>query len=161
MARKMTIALLASVLLVGGIVWAEATKTPVEGTHSVEVVGAAERHWVDDEGIEHYRGLPMQFHYPTGDLEGTGWGEININLDPMGNGDESGSGTWDLTWGDLSGTFEGRFTATVTYGVSNGSVVLQGTSGDFVGMKVIVTTQTYYGTFTGNYQGIILDPQGE
>jgi hypothetical protein len=162
------VVLLAAVLLITGIVWAEATHTPIAGTETITVTGPPVRLWEDDEGIAHYRGLPGVIDFPSGDLDGTGSFVVNVNLDPVtGNGDESGAATINVTWGELSGTFEGRLTATFTAGISSGTVVYHGISGDFQGMKMMMsysldTTTGPPGTpWLATYEAIVLDPHGE
>ena len=162
------VVLLAAVLLITGIVWAKATKTQISGTQTVEVTGTPERLWVDDEGIVHYRGLPGVIGFPSGDVEGEGSYVVNVNLDPAtGNGDESGTATLNLTWGELSGTVEGRFTGIYTAGISNGTGVYHGISGDFLGMKMMWsyildgTTGPVGSVWGATYTAIVLDPHGE
>ena len=105
--------------------------------------------------------MPADYVF-SGDLEGTGAGIVNINMDMLtGNGDESGYSISEPTWGELSGTFEGRFCVTYTGGVGIGHGVYHGT-GDFAGMKLmedftIVLVQPY----VVNFEGVILDPHGE
>ncbi len=74
------VVLLAAVLLITGIVWAKATKTPIAGTQTVQSTGDPAPDWVDDEGIIHYRGLPGVMTFPTGDVTGTGSYVVNVNL---------------------------------------------------------------------------------
>ncbi len=164
------VVLLAAVLLITGIVWAKATHTPIAGTNTVTAIGTPVRFWVDDEGIAHYRGQPGVMTFPTGDgdVEGTGSFVVNSNLDlATGNGDESGTATLDLTWGSLSGTVEGRFTGTYTAGVSSGTGVYHGISGDFLGMKIMWSYQIDFNTgppgtpWPATYDAIVLDPHGE
>jgi hypothetical protein len=161
------VVLLAAVLLITGIVWAKATHTPISGTQTVQSTGTPVRFWVDDEGIVHYRGLYGVMTF-SGDVVGTGSFVVNANLDPAtGNGDESGTAAADLTWGELSGTIEGRFTGTYTAGISYGTGVYHGTSGDFVGMKMMWsyildgTTGPVGTVWDATYTAIILDPHGE
>ena len=161
------VVLLAAVLLITGIVWAKATQTPISGTETITVTGDPVRFW-EDEGITHYRGLPGVIDFTSGDLDGEGSFVVNVNLDPVtGNGDESGAATIDVTWGTLSGTFEGRLTAIFTAGISNGTVVYHGISGDFQGMKMMMsysldTTTGPPGTvWDVTYTAIVLDPHGE
>ena len=159
------VVLLAAVLLITGIVWAEATKTSIAGTMTVTVSGDPVRYWVDDQGITHYRGLPADYDFISGDLTGDGSSVVNVNIDPLGNGDESGAATIDVTWGELSGTFEGRLTATYTYGISIGTAVYHGVSGgDFEGMKMMLSylmDTTTDQPWLVTYDAIILDPHGE
>ncbi len=161
------VVLLAAVLLITGIVWAKATKTEIEGTQTVQSTGTPVRFWVDDEGIVHYRGLYGVMTF-SGDVVGTGSFVVNANLDPVtGNGDESGTATADLTWGELSGTIEGRFSGTYTAGISYGTGVYHGTSGDFLGMKMMWsyildgTTGPVGTVWDATYTAIVVDPHGE
>ena len=163
------VVLLAAVLLITGIVWAEATKTSIAGTMTVQISGPPARFWIDDDVITHYRGLPAAYVFLTGDLlDGTGSSVVNVDIDPLGNGDESGAATINATWGELSGTLEGRLTATYTYGISTGTAVYHGTSGgDFEGMKMMLsyrmdtTTAPPGEPWLVTYDAIILDPHGE
>ena len=160
------VVLLAVVLLITGIVWAKATKTAVTG---ITLVTPSEqeplREWIDDDGIWHVRGEVADYEF-LGDLVGTGVGVVNLNLDlSTGNGDESGYSTSELTWGELSGTFEGHFSVTYTGWVGVGHGVYHGT-GDFAGMKLmedftIDFTVTPEPPYVVNFEGIILDPHGE
>jgi hypothetical protein len=161
------VVLLAAVLFITGIVWAKATHTPISGTQTVQSTGSPMPDWVDDEEIMHYRGLPGVMTF-SGDVVGTGSFVVNVNLDPAtGNGDESGTATADLTWGNLSGTIEGRFTGTYTAGISYGTGVYHGTSGDFVGMKMMWsyvldgTTGPTGTVWDATYTAIVVDPHGE
>ena len=154
------VVLLIAVLLITGIAWAKATKTSIAGHMQVIPGASVDRHWIDDEGIEHYRGLTASLLLLDGPLVGTGSAVVNINVDPFGNGDESGAVTLDVTWGDLNGTFEGRLSATYIGGISYSSTVYHGT-GDFEGMKMKVNATMSFADFVAAYEGIILDPHGE
>ena len=161
------VVLLVAVLLITGIAWAKATKTPISGTQTVQSTGTPVRFWVDDEGIVHYRGLPGVMTF-SGDVVGTGSFVVNANLDTVtGNGDESGTATADLAWGELSGTIEGRFSGTYTAGISYGTGVYHGTGGDFLGMKMMWsyildgTTGPVGTVWDATYTAIVVDPHGE
>jgi len=161
------VVLLAAVLIITGIAWGKATKSDVTG---ITLVTPREEHeplreWIDDDGIWHVRGEVADYEF-LGDLEGIGVGVVNINLDLLtGNGDESGYSTSELTWGELSGTFEGRFSVTYTEWVGVGHGVYHGT-GDFAGMKLmedftIDLADPDAPPYVVNFEGIILDPHGE
>ena len=157
--------LLAAVLLITGIAWAKATKPPVTGTTLVTPRGIALMEWIDEDGIWHIRGEVADYEF-FGDLEGVGVGVVNINLDfSTGNGDESGYSTSELTWGELSGTFEGRFSVTYTGWVGIGHGVYHGT-GDFAEMKLmedftINLADPEAPPYVVDFEGFILDPHGE
>ena len=151
--------------LVLGNVGNGATHTPISGTLTVAVVGQPMLNWEDDEGITHYCGLPAAYEFLSGDLAGTGGSMVNVNIDPLtGNGDESGASMFNVTWGELSGTLEGRLSATYTAGFSTGTAVYHGVSGDFKGIKLMMsyildTTTGPAGTpWLVTYQAIVLDP---
>jgi len=158
--------LIAVVLIITGIVWAKATKTAVTGTTYVIPSGQEPlREWIDEDGIWHVRGEVANYIH-EGDLEGTGVGIVNLNLDfSTGDGDESGYSTSVMTWEGLSGTFEGSFNMLYTGWVGVGHGVYHGT-GDFTGMKlmedfIIDFTVTPEPPFVVNYEGTILNPHGE
>jgi len=155
------VVLLVAVLLITGIVWAKATETPVIGTRTVTPLSPG-RQWTDDDGIWHIRGASGVVDY-SGDLVGTGTYKVNLNLDMFtGNGDENGYSVSQLTWGGLSGTFEGSFSVTYTGFVGIGHGVYHGT-GDFAGMKLMEDIIVYLlaDPIFVDFDGIILDPHGE
>ena len=91
---------------------------------------------------------------------------VNVDVDLLTyDGHVSGAGTVDATWGVLSGTFEGRLAGTYTAGICDGTAVYHGTSGDFVGMKMMMSFSYALGDplvpWPVTYQAIILNPHGE
>ena len=117
---------------------AAATKIPLTSVATAFTpTGPPERQWVDDEGVLHFRGLPVSSPL-TGDFVGTDFLIVNRNQDPDGNGDSFGTFVWDGVWAGGSGTFEGRWSSIIGVG---GDFVGQG-SGDFEGMRIM-------GSFTG------------
>lgn len=144
----------------------KATNTAVTGTRFVIPSGQTPtREWTDEDGVWHVRGS-VAFVDFEGDLVGPGIAVVNLNLDrATGNGDESGYLTAELTWGELSGTFAGRFSLTYTGWVGVGHGVYHGTGG-FAGMKfmedfVIDFTATPVPPYAVDFDGIILDPHGK
>ena len=106
------------------------------------------------------------FVFTSGDLDGTGISVVNVNTDlATGNGDESGAAVVNVTWGELSGTLEGRLTGTYTGGISTGTAVYHGVSGDFEGMKMMMSYSHILGevgaAWPADYEAIVLDPHGE
>jgi len=158
--------LLNATLVVTGIVWAEATHTPISGTQTLTMSGLPARYWIDDEGIAHYRRLPAVMDFTSGDLDGTGSTVVNVDVDLLTyNGHVSGTAMINVTWGELSGTLEGRGSGTYTAGICNGTFVYHGVSGDFEGMKMTMSFSYAlgepYDPWPVTYQGIVLDPHGE
>jgi hypothetical protein len=151
-------------LLLTGIAWAKATKTPVAVTK--EVWPSAQppaRQWIDEDGIWHIRGSVADVVI-QGDLDGLGIAVVNLNLDlSTGNGDEAGYATMNLDWGDLSGTFEGHFSVAYTGFVGVGHGTYHGTGG-FAGMKLkeqFTVTLSEGPPYHVTSEGAILNPHGE
>ena len=157
------VVLLITVMLITGIVWAKATMTTVTGTFSVTPSEQEPlKEWTDDDGVWHVRGRVANFIH-EGDLEGTGIGIVNINLDfSTGNGNETGYATSVVTWKGLSGTFEGSFNVIYTNWVGVGHGVYHGTE-DFAGMKLMEDVTVDYNVtpeppYIVTYEGTIIDP---
>jgi hypothetical protein len=159
----LTIAL--AVLAAAGIVWAQATKTPVES----QIVGAVlidmGTGHIDDEGIVHVRGA-RQLEYMEGDLEGILYVDVNFNVSLASI--QAGAWTGEMwgriefvgTWGDREGVFEGKFNGTWDEGWFDGHWVAKG-SGGFEGLMLKVDN---YGPGSGDPQtveGIVLAPHGD
>ena len=153
-----------AVLAAASIVWAQATKTPVES----QIVGAklidmGTGH-IDDEGILHVKGA-LQEEYMEGDLEGILYVEANFNVDFASvlagawTGDMHGKIEFVGLWGDREGVFEGSFDGIWDEGWFDGHWVATG-SGGFDGLKLKVDN---YGPGDGTQtvEGIILAPHGD
>jgi hypothetical protein len=148
-------------VLITGIVWAKATKTPIAGTMSAGGVGSPESYWIDEDGIEHYRGLTVVLDFLSGDLEGTGSGAVSINLDPLtGDGEIFGPSILDVAWEGKTGTFEGHISETITGWWLVGQGVGHGT-GDFEGLKMQMAWSGWFYLPDRDWEATILDPQGE
>ena len=149
-----------AVLALAGAVVAKASKTPVESS----IVGADLIYlgdgFVDDDGILHVRGQLLK-EYVVGDLEGILYVDADFDVEPLTwTGDMRGKLRFVGTWGDLEGTFEGRFSGTWDNRYFDGQWELKGTAGDFVGKQLKVDN---YGPGTGPQvvEGIVLDPHGD
>lgn len=166
MTRKTSLPLLCIVGLIGlllmpGYASAQATETEVKGRMVGFVMGdPAKPAWTDEDGITHFRGVPS-WGDVTGDLEGDAYSEFNLDVN-METGDGWGAGTviLNVSWGELSGTFEGRYMIKFTGWLVTGSGVAHGT-GDFEGMKDIYTLWGDFLSPDRDWEGIILDPHGE
>jgi hypothetical protein len=65
------LAAMAGILLVSGVAWAQALKTPVEGfAENCRYLGEPERDWVDEDGIRHVRGQRGACDW-VGDVQGS------------------------------------------------------------------------------------------
>ncbi len=110
---------------------------------------------MDDDGVMHFRGLPIVYSLTGEIISGTLSAVVNANIDmTTGGGDNFGS--FAITTAE--GAWEGRFSGTYTAGVPSGEFVGHG-SGTFEGMKIM-------GTFSAvtpdvaMLEGTILDPHG-
>jgi hypothetical protein len=113
-----SLASMAGILLVSGVAWAQATKTPVSGTAHFLSSRGGER-WTDEEGVWHERNSTDRSRYSE-DTEGGGIDGIhlaigNFNLGDIdfgqktGEGDQYGSFTFvGYVLGDLL-TARGRY----------------------------------------------------
>jgi hypothetical protein len=65
-----SLASMAGILLVSGVAWAQALKTPIEGRwENCRYLGEPEREWVDSDGISHVRGQSGECSH-VGDIRG-------------------------------------------------------------------------------------------
>jgi len=76
-----TLASMAGILLVSGVAWAQAQKTPITWWNTgYQLLEEAERFWVDEDGIEH--GRDEMYRNPrNGDLIGSEVGWLSWDLD--------------------------------------------------------------------------------
>ena len=147
-----------AVLAIAGVAFAQASKTEVQSLITGAVVLDYGDGFFDDEGILHVRGA-LQLEEVVGDLEGDLYVWIDFDVDPVTwTGDARGEILFACSWGDLEGTFEGRFSGTWDQGYFDGHWELKGTEGDFVGKQLKVDN---YGTLPQVVEGIVLDPHGD
>ncbi|MEN8152027.1 MAG: hypothetical protein ABFS86_19585 [Planctomycetota bacterium] len=162
--QSITIAVVATLVLVAGVVWAASTNTAVSGK-IVSATGTTEKMWIDDDLVLHVRGYVGQ-ETLTGDLAGTIYATGYMNMDlTTGNGDQGGKLRFEGTWKGLTGTFEGSWSGPITGTFFDGKWVCKG-SGDFAGMILRVDN---YGWLTPPgapfieqyYEGYVHNPHGE
>ena len=140
-------------------VWAQSTRYCVASQHE----------FVYTPGNEWFGG--NVFHDHGGVLEGSETGDIvagvhaiqNMEINfKTGNGHIYGEQTLSVTevigLGDMTGSFEGRFTADFILGVGWELKYVAHGSGDFEGMKLIQTCTGIAGA--EECEGFILDPHG-
>ena len=158
-AGVLVVAVAAALLLAAPGVRAAAVQVSFTATTQILFRGVPEKAWTDDEGILHIRGR-LVVHAVTGDVVGTTYSVQNLNIDPAtGSGDGYGNASQHFTWNGLTGTFEGRWSATFSAGNVVVTGVGQGTGG-FEGMKIAYTAQFPAGSAVGHTEGTILIPQG-
>jgi hypothetical protein len=161
MRRKATWAVVVvAMLAVAGAVVAKATKTPVMSWIVDSKLVYLGEGFFDDEGILHVRGSLME-EYLEGDLEGVLYVDADFDVEfPAWTGDMRGELRFVGSWGDLEGTFEGRFSGTWEEGYFDGHWELKGTEGDFVGKQLKVDNYGP-GSLPQVVEGIVLDPHGD
>ena len=134
-------------------------KTPISFEFTNDPDGTFEKEWYSAHGrILHMRGSPHDGDV-WGDLEGTliYVGDIELNMETF-DGTGQGIVCFDVNYGELSGTFEGRMVIKVNGGYITAMFVCHG-DGDFEGMKLKGTAE---GGMGGTYMAdaIILNPHG-
>ena len=144
-----------------------ALAAPATVTETATVVvnitgGPADRLWVDDDGVQHARDWPITADVFDGMLSPTGTQTVNLhwNIDPLGNGDFHGSVEREWTVNGVSGTFSGRFQATIENFLFQGTVVAKGADG-FDGMKYKAIFTGIFGSNVTIGMGEIRDPSGQ
>lgn len=162
----LTVAVLAGVVLITGIVWAEATEYSVDCTFAYSGTSIG-KDWTDDEGVRHLRDITywLKSDAGSGNIEIDLDGVCNHNIDlNTGEGDFWGNDhEVVVTWGDLTGTFRGSHSGIRTdYTVGQSSHVYQGIDGDFVGWKLKLNgTWDMSSNKAGVLEGILHSPHGE
>ena len=133
-------------------------KTPITFQFTNNPDDTFERMWFSDDGILHMRGAGHDGEV-WGDLDGdlTYMGDINLNTETF---DGTGGGTvcFDVRYGDLSGTFEGRMVINVDGGYITAKFICHG-NGDFEGMHLKGIAGGIIGT-TYLADAVILNPHG-
>jgi hypothetical protein len=119
-----------------------------------------DRLWVDEDGVQHARGwiIPATV---LGEGGGNQVSYLDWNIDLVtGNGDFHGTVVRNWTVKGTTGTFEGRFDATIEGFLFEGTGIVHG-SGGFDGMKAEVVFTGIFGGGGSSESGVILDPKGE
>lgn len=155
-------------LLAAPAVLGEATKTTFMGIETPVFTGEPDRQWVDEDGVLHIRGLPVETIFQGTPFNFINRVTIDLNLDlATGDGDGTGAFTFDVTWGELRGTFQGI--ATLTLSREPGRELLVSYvghgAGDFEGMKIMgngapTTPGQPFGQVVLMHEGIVLSPHG-
>jgi hypothetical protein len=76
-----SLALLAGLLLVSGVAWAQASKTPVSGEVLFNRVTDPGEVWVDEEGVEQDRNVKRTMRL-SGDIDGRSFIVLDASVDP-------------------------------------------------------------------------------
>ncbi len=85
------LALMAGLLLVSGVAWANPNKEPVAGWETMHRVIEDGKFWIDDDGVRHRRDQWVRSRW-AGDIRGRSIAVLRSNYDPStGDGDLDGS----------------------------------------------------------------------
>lgn len=160
----LALVLVAGVVMMTGIAWAQSTEYSVNCTFTYGGTAIAKQ-WVDDEGVLHLRGITYGLFSNGGTIEMNIAGVCNHNYDlNTGDGNFWGSDHAVLvTWQGLTGTFRGSHDGTrVNHTEGYSSHVYQGIGGDFVGWKLRLNGTWDMGSAkAGVLEGILQNPHGE
>ena len=159
----LTLALLAGVVLMTGIVWAKSTQEPVQGTFGYAGDLSQAKIWTDAEGVTHLRDIPYTLTSTSGNIEIAMTGICNHNRDMVtGDGDFWGKDhEVVVTWNDLTGTFRGSYGGITVSHAGSSNHSYQGISGAFEGWKLRLNGTWDFNAKTGAFTGTIHNPHGE
>jgi len=163
----LTLALFAGVVLMTGIAWAKSTEYSVNCEFTYGGTSMAKM-WTDDEGVEHLRGIVYLLNSDpnSGNIIINIAGVCNHNREMVvtGDGDFWGHDHAAVTWGDLTGTFQGIHGGIrVNFTEASSIHVYQGIDGDFVGwtLRLNGTWNMEPDVKAGVFTGILLNPYGD
>jgi len=163
----LTLALLAGVVLMTGIVWAKSTEYSVNCEFTYGSTSMA-KNWTDDEGVQHLRGIVYLLNSDpnSGNIKIDIAGVCNHNREMVvtGDGDFWGHDVAQVTWGDLTGTFQGIHGGIrVNFTEASSIHVYEGVDGDLVGWKLRLngTWNMDPDVKAGALEGILQNPYGE
>jgi hypothetical protein len=163
----LALALLACVVFMSGIAWAESIEYPVNCTYKYGGTHIAKQ-WIDEDGILHLRGITYNLNSTGGNITITidqgGVCNHNYNL-VTGDGDFWGDDyVVQVTWEGLTGTFRGSHSGIRTNHYDGCSThIYQGIDGDFVGWKLRLNGiwNMHPDVKAGSLEGVLQNPHGE
>jgi hypothetical protein len=163
----LALALLAGVVLMTGIAWAKSTEYSVNCEFTYGGTSMAKM-WTDDEGVEHLRGIVYLLNSDpnSGNIIINIAGVCNHNREMVvtGDGDFWGHDHAAVTWGDLTGTFQGIH-AGIRVNFTEGSSihVYKGIDGDLVGwtLRLNGIWNMDPDVKAGSFTGTLHNPYGE
>jgi hypothetical protein len=156
-----SLASMAALLLVSGVAWAQALKTPIEGRwRDLNFIGEPERDWVDEDGIRHVRGQRGWLRW-VGDVRGTEYWLANWDADIAGE-TLFEHGTASVT-GRIFGrpaSWTAHFTADCTGPFETRTCIAEYVCHLEDGRLLKVSGTWVQGDPTMPYTGFVLDPPG-
>jgi hypothetical protein len=163
----LALVLLAAVALMAGIAWAKTVEYSVNCTFTYGGTSTA-KYWTDEDGLAHVRGIVylLDSDPNSGNVTINVAGVCNHNMDMniTGEGDFWGHDCAQVTWGDLTGTFQGIHGGTRTNFYDGASIhVYECVDGDLLGWKLRLkgTWNMHPDAKAGSFEGTLLDPHGE
>jgi hypothetical protein len=163
----LTLVLLAGVVMITGIAWAKATEYSVNCTFTYGSTSMA-KYWADEDGVEHIRGIVFFLNSDpnNGNITINAAGVCNHNREMVvtGEGDFWGYEYAQVTWGDLTGTFQGSHGGIRKNFYDSSAVhIYDGIDGDFIGWKLRLnaTYNMHPDVKAGSFEGTLLNPHGE
>ena len=163
----LTLALLAGVVLMTGIAWAKSTEYSVNCEFTYGSTSMA-KNWTDDEGVQHLRGIVYLLNSDpnSGNIKINIAGVCNHNREMVvtGDGDFWGHDHAVVTWGDLTGTFQGIHGGIrVNFTEASSIHVYKGIDGDLVGwtLRLNGIWDMRKDVKAGSFQGILQNPYGD
>ncbi len=161
------VALLAGVVLMTGIAWAKTTEYSVNCRFTYGGTYTA-KYWTDEDGTEHIRGIVYLLNSDpnSGNIQINMAGVCNHNREMVvtGTGDFWGHEHAQVTWGDLTGTFQGIHGGTRTNFYDGSSIhVYECIDGDLLGWKLRLkgTWNMRADVKAGSLEGTLQNPYGE
>lgn len=161
------ITLVIGLMLLAGTSVGQTVIVPVSGEDWIVVTDYGDI-WTDSDGITHIRGMIVSTNLSGEDVDGvpangTGIYEASFNLDMVtGNGDMRAWGPLVMNYGDLSGSWQIKFTATLTGWAYDGQFNATRGYDDFAGWHFHGTWSGIYGSDTPNlFDGCFQVPGGD
>jgi len=163
----LTLVLLAGVVLMAGIAWAKTIEYSVNCTFTYGGTSTA-KYWTDEDGITHIRGIVFLLNSDpnSGNITINAAGVCNHNMEMVvtGEGDFWGHEYAQVTWGDLTGTFQGTHGGTRTNFYDGTSInVYECIDGDLIGWRLRLKGiwDMHPDVKAGSFEGILQNPYGD
>jgi len=163
----LALTLLAVTTLITGIAWARTVEHSVHCTFTYGGTSTAQ-YWTDEEGVTHIRGIVylLSSDPNSGNITINVAGVCNHNMEMVvtGEGDFWGHDCAQVTWGDLTGTFQGIHSGTRTNFYDGSSIhVYECIDGDLIGWKLRLkgTWDMHADVKAGSLEGTLQNPYGD
>ncbi len=163
----LALAVLAGVVLITEIAWAKTIEYSVNCTFTYGGTYTA-KYWIDEDGVENIRGIVFLLNSDpnSGNIQINSAGVCNHNREMVvtGEGDFWGHDYTQVTWGDLTGTFQGIHGGIRTNFYDSTSIhVYECIDGDLIGWKLRLrgTWDMHPDVKAGSFKGVLQNPYGD